>query len=548
MRCLFALWLVQAAALQRIVDIVTPLAAKDATVYRFNLRHALKHVQNIRNVYVVCRPTKQMKAIVAHANSLYTRKGAQEVILVDEAVFPFNFETIRSYLREHRPDEGFDGQPFDGTVVVPPICRVTGPKLGTKEWVHNCRQPHKNETVSGGTEVVDPYSKKGTPAKLQTFERTGWILQQFLKMGVTPEYVPGIGEAYLVLDADTIFYQDYNPIPPDSEEAYNYMPGDGRDCSNPPYFMTLDAMAINKSVTKVRSCAGHPNSPNGRRCKDHLLCPIAHGMVYSRKVLSSFHNHLESTIRDSKGGKVAWWQAVLQLMPSWHTSPFSEYVTYYAYALQHFPETVRVYDAEQLGASEEEIPANYYMGNGIGVSGRCNMQGFSEASKAQRKTHSAATGYCTESTHPKDKKFDACETYDKSKHNGKPCPAPKYESYHGFRNVLFPWIDKVFLEYDLAFAKEHAEAMSRVQVITTNDSARERIAPVTGEAGRTHNGGAVTAAADETEMPESALTALDVTIGKKRKTAGGYSSLITHKPKVLLQDEGIKKKLLISSD
>ena len=38
---------------------------QDATVYRFNVRHVLKHVQGLRNIYVVCRPTQQMKSIVA---------------------------------------------------------------------------------------------------------------------------------------------------------------------------------------------------------------------------------------------------------------------------------------------------------------------------------------------------------------------------------------------------------------------------------------------------------------------------------------------------
>jgi hypothetical protein len=40
--------------------------------------------------------------------------------------------------------------------------------------------------------------------KLQTFDRVGWMLQQFLKMGCSPAFVPGIGPAYLVIDADTV--------------------------------------------------------------------------------------------------------------------------------------------------------------------------------------------------------------------------------------------------------------------------------------------------------------------------------------------------------
>ncbi len=83
----------------RIIDIVTPVAGKDATVYRFNLRHALKHVQGLRNVYVVCRPSQQMRAVAAEANARFVGPG-QKVVLVDEAVFPFSFDSIRQFLRE----------------------------------------------------------------------------------------------------------------------------------------------------------------------------------------------------------------------------------------------------------------------------------------------------------------------------------------------------------------------------------------------------------------------------------------------------------------
>jgi hypothetical protein len=165
----------------------------------------------------------------------------------------------------------FDGQPFDATVVVPDVCSKTGPKQSTKEWVHVCRQPFKNETLMVGSEL------KVGKARVQTFDRTGWILQQFLKLGCSADLVPGIGPAYLVVDADTIFYEDYSPIPPDdvpSPNAYNYMPGDPRDCANPPYFMTLDALAIPNWGTGTVACAGRGAN---RKCKPQHFCPIAHG-------------------------------------------------------------------------------------------------------------------------------------------------------------------------------------------------------------------------------------------------------------------------------
>jgi hypothetical protein len=165
----------------------------------------------------------------------------------------------------------FDGQPYDATVVVPDVCSKSGAKQGTKEWVHYCRQPYKNETVMVGKEL-----KVGN-SRVQTFDRTGWILQQLLKLGCSPDLVPGIGPAYLVIDADTIFYEDYSPIPLDdkpSAEAYNYMPGDPRDCANPPYFMTLDALRIPNWDTNTYTCAGRGTN---RKCKHNHFCPIAHG-------------------------------------------------------------------------------------------------------------------------------------------------------------------------------------------------------------------------------------------------------------------------------
>lgn len=37
---------------------------------------------------------------------------------------------------------------------------------------------------------------------------------------------------------------------------------------------------------------------------------------------------------------------------------------YFAYAKQHFPETLVIYDPVQMGATIDEIATNYYMGNG----------------------------------------------------------------------------------------------------------------------------------------------------------------------------------------
>ena len=243
---------------ERRIDVVSPVAGKDAVVYRYCLRHVLKYVKRVRNVYVVCRVTPQMSSIVAQANEHFVR-GDQRVILVDEKTFPFNFDNIREFLKRHRPTEGFNGQPFDATVVVPDVCEKVynaksrrwqpSPKQPKAEWIHKCRQPYENETQPGsgrneGAKVVKSGDGK-SEIRVQSFDRTGWMLQQFLKLGAG-EAIPGILEAYVVVDADTVFYDSYSPIPEDDEMGlqYNYMPGDARDCGNPPYFSAFNPLAI----------------------------------------------------------------------------------------------------------------------------------------------------------------------------------------------------------------------------------------------------------------------------------------------------------------
>ena len=239
----------------RQIDVVSPVASKDSVVYRYSLRHLLKYVHNVRNVYVVCQRTPQMVSIVTQANENFI-SGDQQVILIDETSFPFNFDAIRAFLRQHRPTEGFDGKSFNGTVVVPDVCQ--GRKEPVAKMIHRCRQPFKNETKPGtgrnkfSDVMMSPNGK--TEIKIQSFDRTGWIYQQFLKLWAG-EHIAGILDAYLVLDSDTIFYEDYSPIPEDDTTGlqYNYMPGDGRDCLNPPYFSKCNQPMIVPKMSLISS-------------------------------------------------------------------------------------------------------------------------------------------------------------------------------------------------------------------------------------------------------------------------------------------------------
>jgi hypothetical protein len=227
-------------------------------------------------------------------------------------------------------------------------------------------------------------------------------------------------------------------------------------------------------------------------------------MVYSQEVLRSFRKHLEARVTDASGQPVVWWQAILQVMPAWHTSPFSEYITYYAFANKFFPGTVRVYDEVQMGASFDEIAANYYMGNGLGVSSACHLIGFAAASPADRAQHAGTVGYCASKS---GKRVDACEFYREELHGGKACPAPKYESYHGFRNAISAGVDLAFKAWDDEYFSRHATAANALRVVSPGGGAGAAAAAVPG----LH-------AAAEASAHDAALSALD------KKLSGMHAS------------------------
>lgn len=186
-------------------------------------------------------------------------------------------------------------------------------------------------------------------------------------------------------------------------------------------------------------------------------------------------------------------------MPAWHTSPFSEYITYYAFANKFFPRTVRIYDEVQMGASYEEIAANYYMGNGLGVSNACHLTSFAASSPSDRAKHPGSTGYC----HSKSgKRVDACEFYKPERHGGKSCPAPKYESYHGFRNVISPGAIKAFEAYDLEYFNQHTGDTNTLRIIGAPNGG-------SGRSGRDTSSSSLLHAPAEDLQHDAAMDALD---------------------------------------
>lgn len=144
--------------------------------------------------------------------------------------------------------------------------------------------------------------------------------------------------------------------------------------------------------------------------------------------------------------------------------------------LHHSPELldvflqVVVYGPEQMGASEEEIAPNYYMGNGLGLLKVCRLIEFAATSIQDQAKHMGVNGYCRGGG----KQRGACEYYDSKNHGGRACPAPKYESFHGFRNAVPPNIDKAFKAWDMRFMQEHSQDVSRVKVVGGDSDSSSR--------------------------------------------------------------------------
>ena len=92
------------------------------------------------------------------------------------------------------------------------------------------------------------------------------------------------------------------------------------------------------------------------------------------------------------------------MMPTWHTSPFSEYIMYFQWAMHRFPSHIRIYDNEQIGAAPDEIPSNYFMTNGVGLIEACGLKAFSAASLIAK--HELSLQYCKDRS---GKKKDSCK-------------------------------------------------------------------------------------------------------------------------------------------
>ena len=244
------------------------------------------------------------------------------------------------------------------------------------------------------------------------------------------------------------------------------LPPDARDCGNPPYFMVTDALQIPPHQKTATICAGRDEK--GRRCKTNAqLCPIAHQMVYERGVLRALFEHIERVAGSAtSASRLSWWEAILNTMPAWHTSPFSEYITYFQFASAKFPAHVRIFDNEQIGATEQEISANYFMGNGLGVTKGCRLVEFAAMKPADRLRKAQHLDYtCTGGN-----KGDTCKFYKPENHGGASCPAPKYLAYHGFRNNIPDGITRSYHDFDLLWLKQHNQQSDQTATATTPSS------------------------------------------------------------------------------
>jgi len=165
------------------------------------------------------------------------------------------------------------------------------------------------ETVS---EDIFPFSISEIADKFKTRDRSGWYLQQLIKLysGIT---IPSILSNYLVIDADTFFIKPTNFFD-DNKALYNF----GRE-HHKPYFEHIDRLNID--VKRELNISG-----------------ICHHMMFQRKYVEEIINKVEETNNDT------FINIFLKSIPEKHRegSGASEYELYFNYMLKYHDDKIKL--------------------------------------------------------------------------------------------------------------------------------------------------------------------------------------------------------------
>lgn len=137
-------------------------------------------------------------------------------------------------------------------------------------------------------------------------QRAGWIYQQLLKLAA-PEFIPGLAERFLVLDADVVFLRRVS-----WDDATGRFPYSRASEHHPPY------------EAAYRRLVGE-EPPTGQSL-------VAHHMLFERAFVAELLDAIENfTARP-------WRSAILEACTGEEASMFSEWNLYGWWVLRHRPE------------------------------------------------------------------------------------------------------------------------------------------------------------------------------------------------------------------
>nr|WP_310550509.1 DUF6492 family protein [Paenibacillus sp. YX.27] len=171
--------------------------------------------------------------------------------------------------------------------------------------------------------TVLPLTKKGVVYRSQTWERSGWLFQQLLKLGgdriCTADY-------FLVIDADTVLIAPHRFRKDGKTVFYT------RNWSQPEYFRTY------------RRLMGHPRPAR--------VSFVTHYMLFERAALARMKREIEA-----RHG-LPWYRAVLKSMDRKRPFAFSEFETYgnYMYRTDRSGMILRPARNRSLNTSPEALP------------------------------------------------------------------------------------------------------------------------------------------------------------------------------------------------
>ncbi len=151
---------------------------------------------------------------------------------------------------------------------------------------------------------VIPLRKRDIKYTVEGVDRSGWLLQQFLKLGADAIVDT---DRYLVVDADTILIKPQIFLVGGSDvllhtEEYHH-----------PYFSAYEFLVNSGVKTRVSS--------------------VAHQMLFNRSRLASLKSRMEQV------GNAPWCMSIINAADLTDLSCFSEYETYGQWCIANYPET-----------------------------------------------------------------------------------------------------------------------------------------------------------------------------------------------------------------